>query len=286
MERITTIEERKKNKMTFKELKKIIADRIEKSDEDLEHANCDFNGSKYWKGREIIQLDKWLKITKANTISSIKDYNVRQGLQYFPDDYVKWMFPLGIPQQELQEEANKWYSEYLELMAFKRNPVYGKMKCYGCLLSTHREEAAIYIGINKVIAKGLEGQENNNNSNNTSTSQQQPLYPCKIQNRFECPYEKKGKKTTDAKFDVEDLFALDRMAFQVELAFGKAQEKETSNIQIKTVQDIYHALTNTDTLNKILEQGLKEEEHMKYKDHIVEFFMSFKDKITIEDLRL
>jgi hypothetical protein len=44
-------------------------------------------------------------------------------------------------------------------------------------------------------------------------------------------------------------------------------------------------LTDRDTFDKVLEQGLKEE-HMKYKDHIVEFFMSIKDKVRIEDLRL
>ena len=75
------------------------------------------------------------------------------------------------------------------------------------------------------------------------------------------------------------------MAFEVELAFGKAeQRKDTSKIQIKSVQDIYHALTDRDTLNKVLEQGFKEE-HLKYKDQTVEFFMSIKDKITTEDLR-
>jgi hypothetical protein len=45
------------------------------------------DGVNYWKGRKIISIDKWLKITRANTISNSRNYNVKEGLQYFPDDY-------------------------------------------------------------------------------------------------------------------------------------------------------------------------------------------------------
>jgi hypothetical protein len=55
------------------------------------------DGINFWEGRKIIPFDKWLKITRANTISNSRDYNVKEGLQYFPDDYFAWMFPLGIP---------------------------------------------------------------------------------------------------------------------------------------------------------------------------------------------
>lgn len=75
-------------------------------------------------------------------------------------------------------------------------------------MSTHKEENAIYIGINKVMAKGLEEDD-------------QPLYPCKIENRFKCPYEKRN--VPNAKFNVDDLFVLDEVAFLVELAFGHAE---------------------------------------------------------------
>ena len=71
-------------------------------------SNSSNDGIHYWKGRKIIPLDKWLKITKANNISRSESYNVKEGLQYFPDDYFKWMFPLGVP-EDINEEANKWY---------------------------------------------------------------------------------------------------------------------------------------------------------------------------------
>ncbi len=46
----------------------------------------------HWKGKKIIPLDKWLKITKANTLSIVEEYNVKEGLQYFPDDYSENLF--------------------------------------------------------------------------------------------------------------------------------------------------------------------------------------------------
>jgi hypothetical protein len=155
---------------------------------DTTSSNSSNDGINYWKGRKIIPLDKWLKITKANTISRKENYNVKEGLQYFPDDYFEWMFPLGGIPEDLKEEANKWYSEYIELMEYRRNPRIGKTKCFRCLLSPSREESAIFLGINKVIARAIE-QENNNVSST--------IYPCPILNRYECPFDrKKVIKTT------------------------------------------------------------------------------------------
>jgi hypothetical protein len=108
-------------------------------------SNNNSDGIKYWKGRKIIPLDKWLKITKANTISRRENYNynVKEGLQYFPDDYFEWMFSLGIP-EDLKEEANKWYSDYIELMKYRKNPHYGRTKCFRCLLRVQMQRTAHY----------------------------------------------------------------------------------------------------------------------------------------------
>jgi hypothetical protein len=46
------------------------------------------------------------------------------------------------------------------------------------LLSPDREEAAIFIGINKVGSRALD-------SNGVS------IYPCKVLNRFACPYDRR-----------------------------------------------------------------------------------------------
>jgi hypothetical protein len=137
-------------------------------------------------------------------------------------------------------------------------------------------EAAIFIGINKVISRALD-------SDGVS------IYPCKVLNRFACPYD--GRITKDImedgitqKPDVDYLFYLSEIAFAVELALAKAQE-EDSVFRIKSAEDVYHVLTDQGALERVLQQGLKEE-HRKYKEKIVEFFMSIKDRIKVEDLRV
>jgi hypothetical protein len=300
---------------------------------DISGSNRSNDGINYWKGRKIIPLDKWLKITKANTISRKENYNVKEGLQYFPDDYFEWMFPLGIP-ESLKEEANSWYLDYISLMEYRRNPRIGRTKCFRCLLSPSREESAIFLGINKVIARAIE-QENNLSS---------PIYPCPILNRYECPFDKKKSNKNNNKIDeemekensnlldVDDLFNLSEIAFQVELALGKAQGmtksnetiyeadfeadkvkeihanyygnpytfsteypleeklskevKRLSKVPIRNVQDVYNALTDRDTLNKVLEQGLDDEEYQRQRTEIVNLFMGLKDKIKLENLTI
>jgi hypothetical protein len=307
-----------------------LSERLDKLYPDTSSKN---DGVNYWKGRKLIPSDKWLKITKANTISRSENYNVKEGLQYFPDDYFESLFPLGIP-EHLKEEANKWYSDYIELMEYRRSPRIGRTKCFRCLLSPAREDSAIFLGINKVMARAIE-QENNISSST--------IYPCPIFNRYECPFDKKqsnddknnkinAEKEKDSNLlDVDDLFNLSEIAFEVELALGKAQTmtksnetiyetdfetgkvkeiythyngdpysfsteypleeklkevKRLSKVTIRNVQDVYNALTDRETLNKVLEQGLENEEYQRYRDEIVNLFMSLneKDKIKIEDL--
>jgi hypothetical protein len=148
-------------------------------------------------------------------------------------------------------------------------------------IDVDREEAAIFIGINKVISRALD-------TNGVS------VYPCKVLNRFACPYDKKmivvdeeniaGKRITK-KPDVDYLFYLSELVFAVELALAKAQEEKDSVFRIKSAEDVYQVLTNREALEKVLRQGLKEE-HMQYKDNIVELFMNMKDRIKVEDLRI
>jgi len=270
-----------------------------------------------------------LKITKANTISKRENYNVKEGLQYFLDNYFEWMFSLGGIPEDLKEEADKWYSDYIELMQYRKNPRYGRTKCFRCLLSPSRE-AAIFLGINKVIARAIE-QENNYFSST--------IYPCPILNRYECPFDKRKSNNNNNKLnsedsnllDIDDLFNLSEIAFQVEFALGKAQTMTKSNetiyeadfeagkvkeiyanyhgdpysfstqypveenlskevkilsqVPIRNVQDVYNALTDRNTFDKLLQQGL-EKEYQAHRDELINLFMGLKDKIKIEDLTL
>jgi hypothetical protein len=158
-------------------------------------------------------------------------------------------------------------------MEYSKNTEYGKAICHRCLISPDREEAVIFIGMNKVISRDLD-------RNGTS------IYPCKVLNRFACPYDKQSINYTKdgniKKPDVEYLFHLSEIAFAIELALAKAKE-EDSVFRIRTAKDMYNVLIDKETLEKVLQQGLKEE-HMQHKDSIIEFFLKMKDKIRIEDL--
>ena len=148
----------------------------------------------------------------------------------------------------------------------------------------------LFIGINRLVAKGLEDDKNENMND--------PIqYPCSIANIFECPYEK-GKES-DARFNAENLFDLAKIAFAVEISLAVAR-KDTSSVQIKNKQELYRALTNQEMFDMILEQGLgyvlsdketfddksKFDQLQQYNRHkIVNYFMNMKDKIKLEELR-
>ena len=202
-----------------------LSERLDKLYPDTSSSNSNNDGTNYWKGRKIIPLDKWLKITKANTISRREKYNVKEGLQYFPDDYFEWMFPLGIS-EDLTIEANEWYSDYIELMEYRKDSQYGSTKCYECLLCPRRDESALFIGIHKVIAKGLEQQEEDKGREVQDDTT--PVYPCPVINRFECPYDKEQKLSVN-NFNVNILFALEIIANAVDRTFIRAYSMTKSN---------------------------------------------------------
>jgi hypothetical protein len=252
----------------------------------------DSNGLRYWKGKKIIPLKEWKKIANCDDAFSFGiegHLQTNEALQYFPDDYSGSLFPLGV-QEEFEEKVKEWYSDYEELMEHKRNPNYGRTKCFHCLLSPGGDDP-IFIGINRLVAKGLEDDKDDKKNNPM-------LYPCHVENRFECPYEK--EKGANARFNVEDLFEMADMAFAVEIALAVAR-KDTSSVQIRNKQDLYQTLTNREKLDMVLQQGLnyilsdKEtfDNTSRFellqgvnRDKIVDYFMNIKNKIKLEKLRL
>ncbi|HEY7573266.1 MAG TPA: hypothetical protein VH796_18045 [Nitrososphaeraceae archaeon] len=72
-------------------------------------------------------------------------------------------------------------------MEFKRNPNYVKAKCFHCLLSPDQDDP-LFIGINRLVAKEIENENKDDKKNNSI------LYPYRVENRFEYPYDyEKGK---------------------------------------------------------------------------------------------
>jgi catechol 2,3-dioxygenase-like lactoylglutathione lyase family enzyme len=252
---------------------------LSKGIERLDSFDRSGNDQNRWRDKEIILLNDWIQLK-----------GTPYALKYFPDDFDRFHTFLTEGQlKDGDEQTRKWYSDYLDLMEDKRNPNYGRTKCFHCLLSPDGDDP-IFIGINRLVAKGLEEDRDDNKNN--------PIpYPCHVTNRFECPYEKaKGLAT---KFNVEDLFELANMAFAVEIALAVAR-KDSSAIQIKNKQDLYHALTNREMLDIVLEQGLdyilsdketfddvsKFEQLQRGKtDKIVDYFRTIKSKIKLEELR-
>jgi hypothetical protein len=228
-----------------------------------------------WKGRQIIPLDDWIEL---------KD--TPDALRYFPDDFDQTLTCMSgdekVGTQQEQEDLRKWDSDYQELMGFTKNPNYGRLKWFYCLLSPDGDDP-IFIGINRLVAKGL---------NNDALQGDREEYPCQVVNRFQCPFERNAASRKDTTFDVDDLFRLHELAFAVEVSLAKAR-KDDSVIKIKNKEQLLHAFTDKETFGKILEQGAQAEEVgedikrylMENRTVMLDYFMRLKDIVNTEDLR-
>ncbi len=281
-----------------------LVERLDKLDPDNASGSKN-DGINYWKGKKIVTLAEWKKKiarSKKPFQKEIEDQKIKEALQYFPDDYEKSLFSLIVP-DELIEVTKKWKNQYLELMQFRSNWKCSRLLCFNCLLCPDKEESGYFVGISRLIARAIavnnEEEEEYDNTSNSNTSTTTPsLYPCPVLNRFKCPYDRKEMKKKPKhqqhpvrneqeekdsnSYNVDSLFFLSGYAFVVESAFIKAK-KEESVVPIKNVEDIYVALTDRETLDKLLQQELNGE-RLDYKDEIVEFFMSIKDTVRMEDL--
>jgi hypothetical protein len=283
-----------------------LVERLDKLDPDNASGSKN-DGINYWKGKKIVSMAEWKKKIGRNDKpfqEGREDQRIKEALQYFPDDYEKSLFTFVVP-LELKEAGDKWYNQYLELMQFRNNLKCSRLLCFGCLLCPDKEKSGKLVGISRLIVKAIEvdseeEEEEDDNSNSTTTTP--PLYPCPVLNRFKCPYDRKDmkekqkyqqhlvrneeevkeEKEDSNSYDVDYLFLLSDYSFRLESAFIKAK-KEGSAVPVKNVEDIYNALTDRETLDKLLQQEL-DEEQLEYKDEIVEFFMSIKDTIRMEDL--
>jgi hypothetical protein len=232
-------------------------------------------GLSSWKGRQIIALDDWIELR-----------DTPYALRYFPDDFDQTLTCISVDKvtvtQREQEDLRKWDSDYQDLMEYAKNPNYGRLECFQCLLSPDGDDP-IFIGINRLVAKGL---------NNGTLQGNGIRYPCQVVNRFQCPFERNAASSKDMLFDVDDLFRLHKMAFAVEISLAKAR-KDDSEIRIKNKEELFQALTDKDTFGKLLEQGAEAHEVIEHiKDYlrenqtyIFDHFMGIKDLVNAEDLR-
>ena len=79
----------------------------------------------------------------------------------------------------------------------------------------------------------------------------------------------------------------DSYSFSTEYLLEEKLSKvqKLSKVPIRSVQNVYNALTDKDTFDKLLQQGL-DEEYQRHRSEIVNLFMGIRNKIKIEDLTL
>lgn len=117
-------------------------------------------GINTWKGKRIIPVDQWAKITAILEKDKVI-FDLRKGFDYFPDSTCEVIFQLGVEGSEEyykeipKKEFEKWFNDYLDLLSFKKNTELGKMICKNCLLSPHKDRSGLLIGVHKLVTKIL-----------------------------------------------------------------------------------------------------------------------------------
>ena len=128
-------------------LERSIGNLVKKLDRlDPQFSSSNRTGLNHWKDKPIIPLEEWIKFR-----------DTPYALHYFPDDFDQVLTYLSEDDLEKgreRKDIEKWNSDYLELMEYTKNPNYGKVKCFHCLLSPAGDDP-IFIGINRLVSKGL-----------------------------------------------------------------------------------------------------------------------------------
>jgi len=91
---------------------------------DSSNGNKKSDGINYWKGKKIISLEEWFNISKTYFLSNPDKHKIKEGLVYLPNGYCEMIFPLGVP-DEIIENVNEWHRHYIELMDYMKNPDFG-----------------------------------------------------------------------------------------------------------------------------------------------------------------
>ena len=200
------------------------------------------DGINYWKGKRIISVTKWNELYEKNSIYTDR-YKIIlisiEPLQYFPDEYNG---SISSFKEELKEEAEKWNTEYYELLEFRKNPTLGRNKCIRCILSTHLDDP-LFVGIEKVIARIVSNHCKNKNLKSISNVDNDLVsYPCRVMNFFQCPFERNNNQYSYTK---ENLFTLQRVAFAIEQAITTFFEITKDNeiiYEVDFVNDRVHEI--------------------------------------------
>jgi hypothetical protein len=248
-----------------KSVNKLI-DRIDKLDSS--NGNKKSDGINYWKGKKIISLEEWFRISRTNNLGNPDKHRIKEGLEYFPNGYCEMIFPLGVP-DDIIENVNEWHKDYIELMDYTRNEDLGKRKCRDCLLSPNN--GGSYLGIYKFIANALEiiGYDGLKQRKANTLS----AYPCQVVNFYSCPYENDKRDGNEMAITRNDLFKLNqiveiigrtlskalnikgtRIIYKIDFQLGKVQEIDTFLCGDPYAYNIPGGKPIDHKLNEIMEQ--------------------------------
>ena len=293
-------------------------------------------GVNIWKGKKVIAIGKWLSMIAILENDKVL-FDLGKGFDYFPDAVSEAIFQYGIEGcEEYYKEISKetfenWFKDYLDLLAFKRNPDLGRMICRNCLLEPTKDKSGLNIGIHKMVARVLQ-KELRVNSDYATTNQTKKLfiYPCNVLNYFSCPYQStNGEKQFGHEFDsdIEFLFELEQITHSVDISLLKASSMTKSNetiyeidiesnivkeiqtlyngkqivmvqqlsiekmlykieeksvVPVKNKEDIADILKDNNKLDKILKQGLSNEDYHKWRNNILNYFKKFGAKLKFD----
>jgi hypothetical protein len=246
---------------------------------DNNHQNRN-DGIYYWKGKKIISVKDWNDIyEKSSTYTDGHNILIsRKPLQYFPDDYNGSISVSGIVIDELKEEVQNWNKDYFEFLECRKNPILGRIKCRGCLLSGSNDDP-IFNGIEKVFARIVSNQCNNAANDHSDGI---ITYHCNIMNIFSCPFESikssNENEEIESKYPYtrEDLFALHQISFAIEQAITTFLEITKQN------EIIYEIDFENDRVHEIHTRYNGEPESWGWQENVNEQLSKVKPISTIK----
>ena len=224
------------NSKTFE---KNINNLLSKLDERYPSDDTRNDGINYFNGTKIIDANKWDDLFYNNSFfdKKIKERVVtsEKPFLYLPNDYVMDK-PNFIVLHDLQEIANKWYSDYVTFMISTKNPKYGKSRCRHCVNSAFLDDP-IFNGIEKTFARII-----NNHCGFIDQDNDITMYPCKVMNIFECPFDSDNYKQ---KYTKDELFFWQRISFAID------QQIHLVNKVTKDNERIYNINFENDKVQRI-----------------------------------
>jgi hypothetical protein len=248
-----------------------------------------------WKGRKVIPKDEWMEYHKSGQ----KKFKMK-ALVTYPDDFIEY---IGV-------NDNQWYSDYIELLVKKKNPNYGKWLCNDCILNPEMQDT---YGIRRILINAFKEDKNLKD-------------PCSIVNRFECPYPETKDENSFSYIVLENLHLIcetvdraiaraiyllhnDYYLYKIDFerswidtltSYGGQYtrhpsietelEDNFSDVPIRDRNDVVKALTNMESLGKLIDQEFKHQSNPDtelndwLRKVIPNLFDDIKDRINIEDL--